>query len=135
MDRIGSAKRKRESPDEDEVAEILETVDLTRKVVSQVYLISFDILELYRMRPKHAWCLRPLQGSWARNRGFYSLLAEEYESVHHDLPQLCPASELTRLQTWALLVCHGLPLPRLWGCIYPSVSQLRAWQPVCVLQP
>ena len=36
MDRIGSAKRKRESPDEDEVAEILETVELTRKVVSQV---------------------------------------------------------------------------------------------------
>ena len=36
MDRIGSAKRKRESPDEDEVVEILETVELTRKVVSQV---------------------------------------------------------------------------------------------------
>ena len=36
MDRIGSAKRKRESPDEDEVAEILGTVELTRKVVSQV---------------------------------------------------------------------------------------------------
>ena len=40
VDRIGSAKRKRESPDEDEVAEILETVELTRKVVGQVSYLS-----------------------------------------------------------------------------------------------
>lgn len=36
MDRIGSAKRKRESPDEDEVSEILQTIETTRKVVGQV---------------------------------------------------------------------------------------------------
>ena len=35
MDRIGSAKRKRESPDEDEVAEIQETLEVTRRVVGQ----------------------------------------------------------------------------------------------------
>ena len=40
VDRIGSAKRKGESPDEDEVAEILETVELTRKVVGQESLLS-----------------------------------------------------------------------------------------------
>ena len=36
MDRIGSAKRKRESPDEDEVSEIIQTIETTRKVVGQV---------------------------------------------------------------------------------------------------
>ena len=36
MDRIGSAKRKRESPDEDEVSEILQTIETTRNVVGQV---------------------------------------------------------------------------------------------------
>lgn len=40
MDRIGSAKRKRESPDEDEVAETLETIEITRKVVGQVILVN-----------------------------------------------------------------------------------------------
>ena len=35
MDRISSAKRKRESPDEDEVAEIRETLEVTRRVVGQ----------------------------------------------------------------------------------------------------
>ena len=35
MDRISSAKRKRESPDEDEVAEIQETLEVTRRVVGQ----------------------------------------------------------------------------------------------------
>ena len=35
MDRISSAKRKRESPDEDEVAEIQETLGVTRRVVGQ----------------------------------------------------------------------------------------------------
>ena len=36
MDRLGSAKQKRESPDEDEVSEILQTIETTRKVVGQV---------------------------------------------------------------------------------------------------
>ncbi|CAK0746230.1 hypothetical protein CVIRNUC_001676 [Coccomyxa viridis] len=35
MDRISSAKRKRESPDEDEVAEIQKTLGVTRRVVGQ----------------------------------------------------------------------------------------------------
>ncbi len=56
VDRIGSAKRKRESPDEDEVAEILETVELTRKVVGQVsytVLFSLYLTTLPRMQARH----------------------------------------------------------------------------------
>ena len=65
MDRIGSAKRKRESPDEDEVAEILENVELTRKVLSQVCLPPSTSLS-------YTGCARsmsPLHGSWAWNAG------------------------------------------------------------------
>lgn len=50
MDRIGSAKRKRESPDEDEVAEILETIELTRKVVSQVCVAPLASQHEYQQR-------------------------------------------------------------------------------------
>ena len=75
MDRIGSAKRKRESPDEDEVAEILETVELTRKVVSQVYLPPSAFLFGATQNVPRA-CLFP--ASWAWHKGCWCLWLQRH---------------------------------------------------------
>ena len=120
MDRIGSAERKRESPDEDEVAEILETVELTRKVVSQVR----ETLSAFQDRGgaecgqrERERCCRACQGvsvisaQLAWNGGYCFLQPEE--SWLHTIGCPHPALPRTLLirkhtQTWALI---GLSCP------------------------
>lgn len=52
MDRIHSAKRKRESPDEDELAEAKEMVEMARSIVNQVQYACRP------SRPTHL-CMQP----------------------------------------------------------------------------
>jgi hypothetical protein len=47
MDRVASAKRKRESPDEDEVAEARQAADMAKAVVNQVPALSSMLIDLH----------------------------------------------------------------------------------------
>ena len=60
MDRISSAKRKRESPDEDEAAERDEAAEAAKTVVNQVE----PMCRMFAKAPITCWCTFSTEANW-----------------------------------------------------------------------